>query len=56
MDTVIYHTPEWQNMLLNTLPLLFIVVKIIFVVFVIRYFLRLGKDVQEIRKLLEKKQ
>ena len=55
METVT-HMPACQGLLVNVLPLLFMGGIIVLIVLAIRYFIRLGKDVQAIRKLLEDKQ
>ena len=55
METVT-NIPACQGLLVNALPLLFMGGVIVLIVLAIRYFIRLGKDVQAIRKLLEDKQ
>ena len=55
METVT-NAPACQGILVNIVPLIFMGGTIVLIVLAIRYFIRLGKDVQAIRKLLEDKQ
>ena len=55
METVT-HMPAGQGLLVSILPLILMGGIIVMIVLAIRYFIRLGKDVQAIRKLLEDKQ
>jgi len=54
METVT-QMPAGQCTLVNLIPFIFLVVSVAILVFVIRYFIRLGSDVRAIRQLLEER-
>lgn len=54
METVT-HTSTGLAIIVSLLPVIFLVVSVIIIILVVRYFIRLGNDVKVIRQRLEER-